>query len=72
MHGMSPTQCRMARAALNWTIQKLADKASVSRNSIARFEDGKDARISTVAAMRAVLEAEGVRFTERGVEPPQA
>lgn len=68
MHNMTPIQCRMARAALNWTIQKLADEASVSRNSVARFEDGKDARLSTVKSLRCALEKAGAQFTAHGVE----
>jgi transcriptional regulator with XRE-family HTH domain len=70
MHHMTPEQSRMARAALNWTIQQLADKAGVGRNSIARFEAGGDARFSTVTHLKKTLEAAGVEFiAENGGGP---
>jgi hypothetical protein len=33
-------QCRMARAALGWNMQKLATKAGVGINTVHRFESG--------------------------------
>lgn len=59
---MNATQCRMARAALALGVRDLAKLASVSPDTIARLERGEDLRESTVAAIRAALEAAGVEF----------
>jgi transcriptional regulator with XRE-family HTH domain len=52
----------MARAALKWSTQELAEKAGVGVNTVNRFEDGQDARMSSVDKMRAALEAAGIEF----------
>lgn len=52
----------MARAALKWSTQDLAREAGVGVNTVNRFEDGQDARISSVEKMRAALEAAGIEF----------
>jgi transcriptional regulator with XRE-family HTH domain len=59
---MTPTQCRMARAALNWSTTDLARAANVGPATVNRFETGQDSRISTVEKLRAALEAAGVAF----------
>ncbi|PDT72633.1 transcriptional regulator [Bradyrhizobium sp. C9] len=63
---MRPEQCRMARAALKWSTQKLAENADVGVNTINRFEDGQDARLSSVDKMRRALESAGVVFLAEG------
>src|SRR5271156_380117 len=64
---MTPTQCRMARAALGWSTTHLARAANIGPATINRFETGQDARISTVERLRSALEAAGVVFiAERG------
>lgn len=50
----------MARAALRWSIDDLADRAKVGRATIARFETGTAARADTVASLRRTLEEAGV------------
>jgi transcriptional regulator with XRE-family HTH domain len=66
----------MARAALEWTVRDLADRASVGISTVVRFEAGRGKPIvATVAAMRRTLEAAGIRFIDKGVcfdgeEPP--
>jgi transcriptional regulator with XRE-family HTH domain len=52
----------MARAALKWSTQELAERAGVGVNTVNRFEDGQDARVSSVDKMREALEAAGVEF----------
>ena len=52
----------MARAALKWSTQDLAQKAGVGVNTVNRFEDGQDARVSSVDKMRTALEGAGVEF----------
>lgn len=56
----------MARAALRWTTQRLAEAAAVGINTVNRFEDGQDARLSSVDKMRSALEAAGIIFLGDG------
>ena len=57
-------QCRMARAALDWSIQELARRARISRTTIVRFERGQVAPISaTLQVLRQTFEKGGVEFT---------
>ena len=63
----------MARAALGWGMKDLAERAGVSANTIDRFENGRAAPIpANLKALRQAFEDAGVRFTETGVEPPEA
>lgn len=55
-------QMRMARAALQWGVRDLADKAGVSPNTVTRFENGADARVDTIVHLQEVLERAGVIF----------
>ena len=59
-------QCLMARAALRWNIDSLAEAAKVGRSTIHRFETGGDIKPSTITKLRATLEGQGVRFIEEG------
>jgi len=53
----------MARAALDWNAQQLADAASVGVATVNRFERGQRATIeATIEAMQRALEAAGVEF----------
>jgi transcriptional regulator with XRE-family HTH domain len=62
---ISATQCRMARAALRWTVRELADKARINHNTVIRFENEKhDANEVTVLAMRQAFEAAGLLFID--------
>lgn len=74
---MKPSQCRMARAALRWSLTDLASAAGISRRTILRFEAGEVVMPVRVKAIRHALEAEGVLFIdsgrlEGGVIPPSA
>jgi transcriptional regulator with XRE-family HTH domain len=61
-------QCRMARAALNWTVKDLSDKAQVGISTVVRFEAGRGKPIvATTAAMVRIFEAAGIRFIDKGV-----
>jgi transcriptional regulator with XRE-family HTH domain len=61
---VKPAQVRMARAALNWSLQQLSEVAGVHRNTISNFETGRYAgEPATLDAIRAALEAAGVEFT---------
>lgn len=59
---MLPTQCRMARAALELGVRELAELAKVSTNTITRFERGEPLKERTVQDIRAALESAGVEF----------
>ncbi len=60
----------MARAALDWTTQELADAAEVGVNTINRFERGGDARPTSVKKAQRALELAGVEFiAENGGGP---
>ena len=63
---MKPIQCRMARAALEWSTQELAQRAGVGANTVNRFEGGHDARVSSVEKIQAVFEAAGIEFIDGG------
>jgi transcriptional regulator with XRE-family HTH domain len=57
---INPAQCRAARAMLEWSQEKLADKAELSRLMIAQFEQGKKKRplkMSLVAIETALMNA---------------
>lgn len=67
---MEPIQSSMARAALEWTVQQLADAAGVGLNTVRRFEAGEDSRQSTVKAMREAFSAAGIVFLEDNGDGP--
>ncbi|WBY08325.1 helix-turn-helix transcriptional regulator [Sphingomonas sp. 7/4-4] len=56
----------MARAALEWSAQDLADAAGVGYATVARFELGKSVQDATVAKLRSALEAHRIRFIDSG------
>jgi transcriptional regulator with XRE-family HTH domain len=60
---MTPDQCRAARAILNLEQSDIADKAGIARATLIDFEKGQRVpRATTIAAIRAALEAAGVGF----------
>jgi DNA-binding XRE family transcriptional regulator len=59
---ISPSQIRMARAALGWSVRELAKRAGVAANTVSRFENGSGAMVDTLARMQQALEAAGVVF----------
>ena len=71
-----PAQSRMARAALEWSLEDAAAAAGVSRRTVLRFErHHRDVRPELIEALRRAFEAAGVRFVEEGphagsVAPP--
>jgi ribosome-binding protein aMBF1 (putative translation factor) len=61
---MSPEQCRAARGWLDWSQQKLADRAKVSLSTVRDFEKRRRTPFpENLEAMRRVLEAAGIAFT---------
>jgi transcriptional regulator with XRE-family HTH domain len=60
---MTHEQCALARQALGWTQQKLADRAHCSRLNVQNLEGGNFRSHEIVlSAIRAALEAAGVEF----------
>ena len=58
-------QVRAARAMLNWSQKQLSAASGVPKRTLAGFEGGETApRSSTLAAIRAALEAAGIEFIE--------
>ncbi|WP_158811449.1 helix-turn-helix transcriptional regulator [Beijerinckia sp. L45] len=65
---MSPEHCRMARAGLDISQQKLAEAAGVSLSTIKDFESGKRSpMMNNLVAMHKALESFGVIFVQNGV-----
>ena len=60
---LTSSQCRAARALLNWSQQQLADASKAGVVTIRNFEGGKSSPInSTLEVLRRALESAGVEF----------
>ncbi|MCA0850865.1 helix-turn-helix domain-containing protein [Salipiger thiooxidans] len=59
---MNAVQCKMARAAVGLGVRELAELAGVAQATVSRFERGEELKPSTVATIRATLEASGIEF----------
>lgn len=55
---------RAARLMVGWTQTELAKAAKVSRQTLARIEDGDNATVDTVKKVIAALEKRGVEFID--------
>ncbi len=67
---MTPSQCRVARALLDWSVSDLVGKlrGKVSTRTLGNYERGvHDALPETVAAIERVLTAAGIEFAADGV-----
>ena len=65
---LTAPQSRMARAALRWTLDDLAQRAKVNRRTVARFEgEAGTPNESTVFLIRQAFEAAGVEFLPDGI-----
>ncbi len=59
------TQCRAARALLNWSQQELADRAGVGIVTVRQLEAGNtQPRRATLDVIRRALESAGVEFID--------
>lgn len=63
---MTPTQSRMARAALGLSIPELAALAEVRPSTVSHFELGRDSYARTVRKLQDALEAKGAVFVSAG------
>lgn len=59
---MTPAQCRMARAALDWGVLDLAREAGVSTQTIVRLERGEALKQPTLDRIREAFEDAGVEL----------
>jgi hypothetical protein len=60
---VTPAQVRMARAAVNWSLDQLAQAAGVHRNTIHNFETGRySGSPEKLRAVRLALQKAGVEF----------
>ncbi len=65
---ITPAQCRAARALLNLTQADLAERSSLSRKTVADFEQGnREVHVRTLRDITAALEKAGVTFLPGGV-----
>lgn len=60
---MNVIQCRMARAAREWSANQFAKPAGIAPRTVANFEAGANCLPETVEAMRAAFVREGIAFT---------
>ena len=70
---MTSEQIKMARAALGWSIDQLADRTDVSSRTIKRIEAQVGLPIATEANLRLIretLEAAGIEFIGEPGEGP--
>lgn len=60
---ITATQTKMARAALGWSADDLADRAGIGINTVLRFETNKQVpRRATLAVIRQAFENAGIQF----------
>ena len=63
LHDITSGQVRAGRALLHWTLEQLGAAAGLPTRTLIRLENETvRPRASTVAAIRAALEAAGVEF----------
>jgi len=65
---MRPIHLRMGRAALGWTVRELAEKAGVNKNTVSRYESGRQIVSDALMRLEQTLTAEGVVFLENESE----
>jgi transcriptional regulator with XRE-family HTH domain len=61
---MSAIQLKMARAALDLGVRDIAHLSNVAPNTVSRYENGGDVRLSTVQKMQQALEEAGIEFLD--------
>jgi transcriptional regulator with XRE-family HTH domain len=62
----------MARTALDMSVKDLAASASVSTNTLVRFERGEELKPRTISAIRSALESAGIIFINGDYQEPVA
>jgi transcriptional regulator with XRE-family HTH domain len=60
---LTPSQCRAARALLNWSQEDLVRHSKITKKTVADFERGAtQPRTQTLAQITAAFEAAGIEF----------
>lgn len=59
---ITPTQSKMARAALGWSIVELAEAAGLGKNTALRMELGGNITMDTMSAIETAFTKAGVLF----------
>ena len=54
----------MARAALRWTVEELAARSALSKNTVTAVETERDTRQSTLDAIEKTLIDAGIEFID--------
>ena len=62
-------QIRMARAALAWTIEELAEKSGIAPNTVRRVERDGSIHQNNLRAIEFALEDAGIAFIDVGGRP---
>ena len=65
---MRPIHVRMARAALNWTLNELGERASVNKNTISKYEAGGSVMSDALQRIEKVFRDAGVQFIDEETE----
>lgn len=61
---VTPEQCRAARGLLGWSQSTLAERANVSKSTVAKFEAGGPLGTNNHIALDAALRQEGVELID--------
>ena len=59
---MTPSQLRMARAALKLTVRELEARTGVKKNTISRYEAGREILAGAVQKLETLFRKEGITF----------
>ena len=59
---LTPEACKNARLLLGVTVRELAEEARLDKNTVTRFEAGKNVHERTERDLRRALEAMGATF----------
>jgi transcriptional regulator with XRE-family HTH domain len=61
---MTPEQMRMARAALGITVREIEARTGVNKNTVSRYEAGRDVLSSALQKLEKLFRDEGIIFVD--------
>jgi transcriptional regulator with XRE-family HTH domain len=61
---MTPNETKTARQLLGWNQEELAEKAGISKRTVAAFESGEPTRSESVQTIEAALTKAGITFVD--------
>lgn len=68
---ITPSQCRAARALLDWSQQRLAEESKIGNATIRNFEGGKSTpQHATLDVLKRALTEAGVLFIDQNGNGP--